>query len=51
MCQRGDRLVGYVARNFDLTQTAVHEWSSRPNGPRERRSGLTSTERQERQSW
>jgi transposase len=26
LCQRGDRSVGQVARNFDLTETAVREW-------------------------
>jgi transposase len=25
-CQRGDRSVGQVARDFDLTETAVREW-------------------------
>ena len=28
--QRGDRSVGQVARDFDLTETAVREWSGRP---------------------
>ena len=26
VCQRGDRSVGQVARDFDLTETAVREW-------------------------
>jgi transposase-like protein len=26
LCQRGDRSVGQVARDFDLTETAVREW-------------------------
>ncbi|TDW76273.1 transposase [Kribbella pratensis] len=26
LCQRGDRSVGQVAKNFDLTETAVREW-------------------------
>ena len=26
LCQRGVRSVGQVARDFDLTETAVHEW-------------------------
>jgi transposase len=25
-CQRGDRSVGQVAKDFDLTETAVREW-------------------------
>ena len=26
VCQRGDRSVAQVARDFDLTETAVREW-------------------------
>jgi transposase len=26
LCQRGDRWIGQVARDFDLTETAVREW-------------------------
>ena len=26
LCQRGDRSAGQVARDFDLTETAVREW-------------------------
>jgi transposase len=36
LCQRGDRSVGQVARNFDLTETAVREWvkqAERDAGP------------------
>ena len=29
-CSRGDRSIGQVARDFDLTETAVREWVSRP---------------------
>jgi transposase len=48
LCQRGDRSIGQVARDFDLTETAVREWA----GQAERDAcpgdgGLTSTERQE----
>ena len=25
-CRRGDRSIGQVARDFDLTETAVREW-------------------------
>ena len=25
-CQRGDRSVGQIAKDFDLTETAVREW-------------------------
>jgi transposase len=26
LCQRGDRTVGQVSKDFDLTETAVREW-------------------------
>jgi transposase len=26
LCQRGDRSIGQVARDFDLTETTVREW-------------------------
>ena len=29
-CQRGDRSIGQVSRDFDLTETAVRGWVSRP---------------------
>jgi transposase len=48
LCQRGDRSVGQVARDFDLTETAVREWvkqAERDAG--ERQDGLTSSEREE----
>jgi transposase len=49
LCQRGDRSVGQVAKDFDLTETAVREWvrqAGRDTGTRTD-GGLTSTERQE----
>jgi transposase len=49
LCQHGDRSVGQVARDFDLTETAVREWvkqAERDAGAR-RDGGLTSTERRE----
>jgi transposase len=49
LCQRGDRSVGQVARDFDLTETAVREWvrqAERDAGARQD-GGLTSAERQE----
>lgn len=48
-CQRGDRSVGQVARDFDLTETAVREWlkqAERDAGTRTD-GGLTTTERDE----
>ena len=49
LCQRGDRSVGQVAKDFDLTETAVREWvkqAERDGGDRTD-GGLTSTEQQE----
>jgi transposase len=49
LCQRGDRSVGQIARDFDLTETAVREWvrqAERDAGTRVD-GGLTSAERQE----
>lgn len=48
LCQRGDRSVGQVAKDFDLTETAVREWvkqAERDSG--QRADGLTSEERTE----
>ncbi len=47
-CLRGDRSVGQVSQDFDLTETAVREWvkqAQRDAG--ERLDGLTSEERDE----
>ena len=46
LCQRGDRSVGQVVKDFDLTETAVREWvkqaerdaGTRQNGGQVRRS-------------
>jgi transposase len=49
LCLRGDRSVGQVAKDFDLTETAVREWvrqAERDAGTRVD-GGLTSAERQE----
>ena len=49
LCQRGGRSVGQVARDFDLTETAVREWvrqAERDAGTRVD-GGLTSAEQQE----
>ena len=49
LCQRGDRSVGQVAKDFDLTETAVREWvrqAERDAGTR-RDGGLTTDERSE----
>jgi transposase len=49
LCQRGDRSVGQVAKDFDLTETAVREWvrqAERDTGQRVD-GGLTSSEAEE----
>ena len=46
-CNRGDRSIGQVARDFDLTETAVREWVKQADVDGGRRDGLTSTEREE----
>ena len=48
LCRRGDRPVGQVARDFDLTETAVREWvcqAELDNGTCG--DGLTTAEREE----
>lgn len=52
LCQRGDRSVGQVAGDFDLTETAVREWvkqSERDAGSRVD-GGLTTAERRQTSS-
>jgi transposase len=48
-CRAGDRTVAQVAKDFDLTETAVREWvkqAERDEGTRVD-GGLTSSEREE----
>jgi transposase len=48
-CGRGDRSAGQVAKDFDLTETAVREWvkqAGRDAGTRQD-GGLTTDERRE----
>ncbi|WP_212990877.1 transposase [Actinoplanes auranticolor] len=48
LCQRGDRAVGQVAKDFDLTETAVRQWVRQAELDAGTRSdGLTSDERTE----
>jgi transposase len=49
LCQQGDRSVGQVARDFDLTETAVREWVRQAERDAGTRSdgGLTSSGQQE----
>ena len=46
-CQRGDRSIGQVARDFDLTETAVREWVKQAEIDAGDRDGLTTAEREE----
>ena len=48
LCHRGDRSIGQVTRDFDLTENAVREWvkqAERDTGVRA--DGLTSSEKAE----
>ena len=48
LCQRGDRTVGQVAKDFDLTETAVRQWVKQAELDAGTRSdGLTSDEQTE----
>lgn len=46
-CRRGDRTVGQVARDFDLTETAVREWARQAEVDAGERDGLSTEERKE----
>jgi transposase len=46
-CRRGDRTVGQVARDFDLTETAVREWVRQADVDAGGRDGITTDERNE----
>ena len=46
-CNAGDRSIGQVARDFDLTETAVREWVKQAEIDGGEREGLTTEERQE----
>ena len=48
LCQRGDRSIGQIAKDFDLTETAVREWlrqAERDAGTGD--GGLTTSEKDE----
>jgi transposase len=48
VCRRGDRSVGQVAKDFDLTETAVRDWVRQADIDEGTRSdGLTTAEREE----
>ncbi|WP_180290637.1 transposase [Streptomyces sp. TLI_171] len=47
LCRRGDRSVGQVAKDFDLTETAVRAWVNQAQADAGERDGLTCDEREE----
>jgi transposase len=47
LCRRGDRSVGQVARDFDLTESNVRTWVNQAQIDQGERPGLTSEERAE----
>jgi transposase len=47
LCHRGDRTIGQVARDFDLTETAVRAWVNQAETDAGERPGLTTEERAE----
>src|SRR3954447_11641182 len=48
VCRRGERSVGQVAKDFDLTETAVRDWVRQADlDAGVRTDGLTSAEREE----
>jgi transposase len=46
-CQAGDRSVAQIARDFDLSETAVRKWVNQVEIDAGRWDGLTSDEREE----
>lgn len=46
-CRQGDRSIREVARDFDLTESAVREWVRQADIDDGERPGLTSDERNE----
>jgi len=47
LCQRGDRSIGQVARDFDLGETAVRVWVHQAETDAGERPGLTTEEKEE----
>jgi transposase len=46
-CRAGDQTIGQVARDFDLTETAVRVWVRQAEIDAGERDGLSTEERQE----
>ena len=47
LCRRGDRSIGQVARDFDLTETNVRSWVKQAEIDQGERPGLTTEEKEE----
>ena len=47
LCRAGDRSIGQVARDLDLTETSVRKWLSQADVDAGVRDGVTSAEREE----
>ena len=47
LCRTGERSIGGVARDLDLSETAVRRWVAQVEIDAGRREGLTSAEREE----
>jgi len=47
LCRRGDRSIGQVARDFDLTETNVRTWVKQAEIDLGERPGLTTEEKEE----
>ena len=46
-CRAGDRSIGQVAKDFDLTETAVRAWVNQAETDAGERPGLTTEEKEE----
>lgn len=46
-CRKGDRSIGEVAKDFDLTETSVREWVRQADIDDGERPGLTTQEKEE----
>ena len=47
LCQRGDRSIGQVTKDFDLTETNVRSWVKQAEIDQGERPGLSNEERAE----
>jgi transposase len=47
LCRAGDRSIGQVARDLDLTETSVRKWVAQADIDAGLREGLTTAEREE----